>query len=396
MILLLDLDDTLLGNSSDSFMPAYVQALAQRMARFVEPEKMIKYLMLGTQQMMLNLQPDRTLAQAFDSVFYPGLGLQRADVQPVIDAFYAEDFPKLRPLTEFRPQAVELVEEALRRGYKVAIATNPLFPRTAILQRVSWAGLTLEKYLLALVPDFETFHFAKPTPHYYAEFLGRLGWPEEPLVMVGDNLEHDILPARRLGLPVFWTPNQPAAWSENGEPPPQGSLADILPWLDATPAEQLMPDLGSPQAMLAILRTTPAVLLNTCRGKQPSELAQRPAEGEWSPGEVLCHLRDVALEVFLPRLQRLIREDNPFLSGKDTDLWAEERRYCEQDGLQALQDFLHARLEQLDLLEKLTLDDWSRSARHAIFGPTRLHELVNITAGHDRLHIRQVYRAMGL
>ena len=31
---------------------------------------------------MANLQPDLTLEQVFDSVFFPGLGLQRADVQP--------------------------------------------------------------------------------------------------------------------------------------------------------------------------------------------------------------------------------------------------------------------------------------------------------------------------
>jgi HAD superfamily hydrolase (TIGR01549 family) len=396
VILLLDLDDTLLGNSMDAFLPGYLQGLAKRMARFAEPDKMVKFLMAGTRQMMANLQPDLTLAQVFDSVFYPGLGLQRVDVQPTIDVFYAQDFPGLRSLTEFRPQAIELVKGALARGYRVAIATNPLFPRTAILQRVAWAGISPEKYPIALIPDYESFHFAKPNVHYYAEFLGQLGWPEEPVVMVGDDLENDILPARRLGLPVFWVNNPSAEWNGPGEPPARGGLADILPWLDVTPAEQLMPDYSSPTAMLTILRTTPAVLLHACLGKTASELSVRPAEGEWSPGEVLCHLRDVEREVFLPRLQKVTQEDNPFLSGRDTDQWAEERRYIEQDGLQALQDFTQTRMEQLALLEELKPEEWSRSARHAIFGPTRLHELVNITAGHDRLHIRQVYRSLGL
>jgi len=378
----------------NAFLPGYLQGLAKRMVRFAEPEKLVKCLMAGTRQMIDNLEPDQTLEQVFDSVFYPSLGIKRVDVQETLDAFYEEDFPKLRATTEFRPQAVELVEGALERGYKVAIATNPLFPRTAILQRLSWAGFSLEQYPIALVPDFETFHFSKPTPHYYAEFLARLGWPEEPVVMVGDDLENDILPARQLGLPVFWTPNQATTWNGPGDPPAQGELTDLLTWLDSTPAEQLMPDYTSPAAILAILRTTPAALLHACRGKQASDLSVRPAESEWSPGEVLCHLRDVEREVFLPRLQRVTREENPFLSGRDTDRWAEERRYVEQDGLQAVQDFTQTRKEQLALLEGLKPEEWSLSARHAIFGPTRLHELVNITAGHDRLHIRQVYRAL--
>jgi len=167
-----------------------------------------------------------------------------------------------------------------------------------------------------------------------------------------------------------------------------------LPWLDATSPEQLMPDYTSLEAMPVILRTTPAVLRHLCLGKQPAELAVRPAAGEWSPGEVLCHLRDVEREVFLPRMQKVTREDNPFLSGRDTDRWAEERRYREQDSLQALDSFTQARLEQLALVEGLKPEQWSLTARHAIFGPTRLHELVNINAGHDRLHIRQVYLAL--
>lgn len=394
MILLLDLDDTLLGNPMDAFLPAYLQGLAKRLTPYVDPEKLVKSLMLGTRQMMVNLQPDLTLEQVFDSIFYPSLGVTRAEIQQTLDAFYTEDFPKLQATTEFRPQAVELMEGAIARGYKVAIATNPMFPRTAILQRVAWAGISIDRQPIELIPDFETFHFSKPNTHYYAEFLARLGWPEEPVVMVGDDLENDILPALRLGLSVFWTPNQATKWDLPGEPPVQGSLSDLLPWLDKTPTEQLMPDYTSPAAMLAILRTTPAVLQTACRGKQSQDLSVRPSEGEWSPGEVLCHLRDVDREVFLLRLKRVTQEENPFLSGRDTDRWAEERQYIKQDGLQALQEFTRTRIEQLEILEGLKPEQWSLSARHAIFGPTQLHELVNITAGHDRLHIRQFYRAL--
>ena len=394
MLLLLDLDDTLLGNPMDGFLPGYLQGLSARMAPYASPEKMVKSLMAGTRQMMSNQDPELTLEQVFDRVFYQSLGLQRVDVQSTLDAFYAEDFPKLKALTQFRPQAVELVEGALRRGYKVAIATNPLFPRTAILQRLAWAGFTLEQYPIVLVPDFEAFHFAKPSPLYYAEFLAHLGWPEEPVLMVGDDLENDINPARQLGLPVFWVPNQPVAWNEPGEPPAHGALEDVLSWLDATPSEKLKPDYTSTTAMQSILRTTPAVLAFIVRQLDMTRLAERPAPGEWSIVEVLCHMRDVEREVFLPRLQKVLQENNPFLSGQDTDRWAELREYIRQDAQLALKDFTRARLEQLALLENLSSGDWKRSARHAIFGPSRLDELVNISAGHDRLHLQQVNRML--
>jgi hypothetical protein len=88
----------------------------------------------------------------------------------------------------------------------------------------------------------------------------------------------------------------------------------------------------------------------------------------------------------------VMESDNPFIPGQDTDPWAEERRYRQQDGKQAYHQFLAARLNILHILESLEPEGWQKPVRHAIFGPTRLSELVNIITAHDRLHLQQVYR----
>ena len=105
-------------------------------------------------------------------------------------------------------------------------------------------------------------------------------------------------------------------------------------------------------------------------------------------------LRDVEREINLPRLQDIIRGENPFIPGIDSDAWAAERGYKTQDGQKALVDFLAARIETLALLDALVADDWQLPARHAIFGPTQLSELAGFMARHDRLHIRQVYETI--
>jgi FMN phosphatase YigB (HAD superfamily) len=393
-LLLFDLDDTLLGNEMNTFVPAYVQALAKRMAPVVDPQVLIKTLMSATQRMVENQSPDQTLEQKFDNAFYPSLGLVRRDVQAIIDQFYIEDFPKLQGLTRLKPDAVSVVTKLLDRGDQAAIATNPLFPRTAILQRLSWAGLPADRVSFALIPSYETFHFAKPNPAYFAEFLGQLGWPKIPVIMVGNDIESDIVAARQLGLPVFWMTNDGAsAWTGQGGIPPHGNFSDLIPWLDSSSAETLPTNFTSPGALLAVLRATPATLATLCR-QRITGLEQRPATNEWSPGEVLCHLRDVDTEVNLPRLHKVIHERNPFLPGQDTDPWANIRDYLHQDGMQALKEFTASRQELLGLLEKLKPSEWDHRARHAIFGPMRLRELVNIIAGHDILHIQQVYKAL--
>ncbi len=393
-LLLFDLDDTLLGNEMNNFVPAYVQALAKRMQKVANPGVLIKTLMSATRQMVEDARPDKTLEEKFDAAFYHPLGLVRREVQGIIDAFYAEDFPKLRGLTQLRPQAVEVVLNLLERGDQAAVATNPLFPRSAILQRLNWAGLPADKIPFTLIPSYETFHFAKPNPAYFAEFLAQLGWPKLPIIMVGNDVDSDIKAAGVLGLPVFWITNDGAStWSEYSEIPPHGSITDLIPWMDTASIKPLPANFSTHAALMAVLRSTPAALSTLCvRGSVV--LSQRPAPGEWSPAEVLCHLRDVDAEVNLPRLQKIINERNPFLSGQDTDPWAETRQYHLQDGLQALNDFTKVRMELLTILENLPPEDWNRQARHAIFGPMNLRELVNIIAGHDILHVQQVRRAL--
>jgi FMN phosphatase YigB (HAD superfamily) len=392
LTLLLDLDGTLLGNEMDTFLPAYLQALSGHLSGIVEPNRMIATLLAATRRMVENQDPDCTLQEVFDDAFYPALGVEKAELRPAIDAFYERIFPTLRALTQFRPEAVELVDAALDRGYQIAIATNPLFPRSACLQRVAWAGFDPQVYPFTLISTCENFHFAKPRSAYYAEIMASLGWPEGPVLMVGDDLERDIEPAVQMGIKSFWITTQANVPDGYDDPSGYGSLADLLPWLDALPAGALQPDARLPGALLATLSATPAALDSLCRKLTPDAWRRRPADGQWCPTEVICHMRDVEREVNLPRIKTILGESNPFIPGKDTDPWAEQRQYIQQDGTRAFQSFISTRWELLNLLRNNPPEAWKRTARHAILGPTDLTELVGIIAEHDRLHIRQVQK----
>ena len=393
--LLLDLDNTLLGNEMDAFIPAYLQALARCMSPYADPRLLAKTLMTATSLMVQNQLPNLTLMEVFDAAFYPALHLNKADVQTTIDGFYAQDFPRLRNLTTQKPEAVRLVKQALESGYQVGVATNPLFPLAAIQQRLAWAGLPANQNNFSLIPSYSSFHFAKPNPAYFAEFLAQMGWPEGPIVMVGDEADMDIIGARQLGIAAFWIPALPdASWSGPGAEPPRGRLEDVLTWLESAPSESLKPDFNSPQALLAILCSTPAALKTLCGSYITPNWTQRPKAGEWSLTEVVCHLRDVETEVFAPRFIKVINEENPFLIGIDSDSWAVQRNYIQQDGLKALLAFVSKRIELLSLLSALPSESWFRPARHAFFGPTNLQELASFVADHDRLHIQQIHRLL--
>jgi FMN phosphatase YigB (HAD superfamily) len=86
----------------------------------------------------------------------------------------------------------------------VAIATNPLFPRSPIEQRLEWANIPVTEFDYALVTTYENMHATKANPAYYQEIVARLGNEAKECLMVGDDWERDMMPAATAGLPIYW------------------------------------------------------------------------------------------------------------------------------------------------------------------------------------------------
>jgi FMN phosphatase YigB (HAD superfamily) len=403
--LLFDLDDTLLGNDMGTFLPAYFERLSHYFAEAAGSERLIQELLSATQAMAGNTDPERRLIDVFSDCFSQGTGWARADWQPRLDQFYAGRYRELAAVTTPRPEARQVIDWAFSKGYQVAIATSPLFPLSAVHERLRWAGL--DGFPFALVTSVETSHFAKPLPEFYAEVLGRLGRRPDQALMIGNDWDNDIVPAAALGMKTYWvTPGGAAA------NPPQGRSIERpyhavdrgLDWVEARPVGQgPLPGIGAVLAQLPdepALRHGPglpflltgnlAALLGDLADWPPERWPRRPGETDWSLTEIVCHLRDVEQEVNLPRLHGFVEQDNPFVAGADTDPWATERDYQSQDGPAALGAFATARKASARFLRAQPPSIWTRTARHAIFGPTQLVEIVGWILEHDLIHLEQV------
>jgi hypothetical protein len=110
--------------------------------------------------------------------------------------------------------------------------------------------------------------------------------------------------------------------------------------------------------------------------------------------ELACHLRDAEREIHQMQIRLFEEQADPFIPRPDAGVWARQREYRAENGLMALREFTAARLDTLALLHGLPAEDWSRGARHAIFGPTNFLEVVGFMVEHDRLHIQQAWKAL--
>jgi FMN phosphatase YigB (HAD superfamily) len=390
LTLLLDLDDTLLQTNLNVFVPAYFQALGNHLSTRVAPEITMRSLMHGLKIMYAHDDPTQTLMDAFDAVFYPGVGISKRDLNATIDDFYDHVFPTLVDHTQRIDDAAALIDWVLSCGFRVAIATDPLFPRKATYHRLRWAGIDPER--VELVSTYEHFHITKTFPAYYAEVLGRLGWPEGPTLVVGNDTERDLLPAHRLGLATYFIDGE--SGSGPGFEAGRGKLADLRPWLESVNWSTLEPSFKSRDAILAILLSTPAVLQGLTSSLSEDAWRREPTREDWAINEIVCHLRDTEREIHQLQLNLLLERDGAFIPRPETGIWANERQYLNVKGTEALAQFTSARIKILQTLKEQNDEMWSRRARHAIFGPTDFLEVISFIADHDRLHIQQAWKTL--
>ncbi len=390
--LLIDLDDTLLINPLESFMPAYITLLSTKLSPHVAPEKMVPQLLAATDCMIKTPSTTKTLEQIFDENFYPVLGLEKSSIEPLINDFYQNEFNQLQSVTALRPEAVKLIDFAVSKNYTIVVATNPLFPQTAMRSRLNWAGFSGNNFPFEFVTSYELMHFSKPKPAYYAEILGRLGWPRGPICMVGNSLKEDILPSALLGIPGFWVDGKIEKLDvAQRNQISLGPLEEVIPWLEKLPDPDGQINLRDVQGVLGTLRSTPFVLQYLTENLQDADWKKKTSAQDLSLLELVSHLLDVEVEINAPRIETVLSEDDPFIAGIDSDPWIVERQYQTTRTPQVINDFMTQRLSSVERLASLSNDEWSRPAHHSFFGPTNLLELVRFIALHDIDHIRHVY-----
>ncbi len=204
--ILFDLDGTLLPMDQEAFAKAYFSGISQKAApRGYEPAELIRTIWAGTAKMAANTGRDADgTPLSNEAVFWRHFaavyGEEALRDTDVFDAYYEEDFDKIRSVCGFQPEAAPLVHALRARGLRVVLATNPIFPRAATARRIRWAGLAPEDF--ALCTTYEASLHSKPNPDYYCDILRELGVPAEECVMVGNDVAEDMV-AEALGMRVF-------------------------------------------------------------------------------------------------------------------------------------------------------------------------------------------------
>jgi hypothetical protein len=142
-------------------------------------------------------------------------------------------------------------------------------------------------------------------------------------------------------------------------------------------------------ALLEFLIETPNKLRNFTAGLSSTELRVNSPD-EFSALENICHLRDLELLGYTPRIRRILAEPRPALADFDGARVAAESNYNSEQPDAALLAFETARRENVEILQTLTDEQLNREGTLEGVGSVTLRRLVELMREHDEGHLEDL------
>ena len=229
-VILFDLDGTLLPMDQEAFVRDYFGRLAKKIAPIgYSPDTLFANLWKGVGAMVMN--DGSTLNEkVFWKVFENIYGEKVYGDIAVFDEFYRTDFQNTAKVCGFNPKAKECIDWVKSKGYRVVLATNPIFPAVATESRMRWAGLAPEDF--EYYTTYENSSYGKPNLKYYEEILEKIGVKAEECMMVGNDVTEDMV-TEKLGMKVFlMTECLINKHNEDIEKYPHGDFDDLMKYIE--------------------------------------------------------------------------------------------------------------------------------------------------------------------
>jgi HAD superfamily hydrolase (TIGR01549 family) len=196
---LFDLDGTLLPMKHQEFIDSYFYELGNYFSDRIDSDLLLKYVWKSTKSIIMNTDyvlNEEVFWESFNGLVGKEYGIDRE----TFNKFYETGFKNVQKSTRKSEKIIEIVDLLKENGYDIVIATNPLFPENAVLERIKWAGLDYRDF--KLITHLENSHYCKPQIYYYKEIVDKLGLDTSQCMMVGNDVTEDLV-AGKLGIKTW-------------------------------------------------------------------------------------------------------------------------------------------------------------------------------------------------
>jgi uncharacterized damage-inducible protein DinB len=140
---------------------------------------------------------------------------------------------------------------------------------------------------------------------------------------------------------------------------------------------------------LKIQKSTAKRLQKLIKPLSKKQLKRRPGPGQWSIAEILAHLSDAEV-VGSWRMRLILGSSGLPVQAYDQEVWAKTFNYADRDPKESLKVFRVLRENNLAMLKRVPSQLWENHGMHAERGKETISRIVEMFAGHDLNHLRQV------
>ena len=202
--ILFDLDGTLLPMDQGLFVRSYVKRMASYMAMHGYDRKEFTQAIIKSTGKMIHNDGSCTNEDVFWTHFCEVFGETVLKDKPLFEEFYRTEFQNVAEDCGHTPEAGKLIQLLKAEGFRLVLATNPIFPAIATESRMRWAGVDPSDF--EFYTTYENSSFCKPNLKYYQGVLDSIGCQAEECVMVGNDIRDDMV-AEALGIKGFLLTN---------------------------------------------------------------------------------------------------------------------------------------------------------------------------------------------
>ena len=144
---------------------------------------------------------------------------------------------------------------------------------------------------------------------------------------------------------------------------------------------------------LAVLKSTPKRIKKLITSATKKSLHKRPEPNKWSVAEIVAHLAETEL-VLGWRYRSIVEKNGVVLQPFEQDDWAKNSRYEKSDIKEMLEMYAVVRKANLNFLNGLSKEQWENFGMHQERGKETIRHIVNLEAGHDINHLKQIEKIL--
>lgn len=146
--------------------------------------------------------------------------------------------------------------------------------------------------------------------------------------------------------------------------------------------------------LLEKYRTGHRAVVDAVANMREEELDRSGSKDDWTPRQIVHHIADSEMTSAI-RLRTLVAEDNPTIVGYDEKVFAETltRDRPIEPSLEAVR---WARESTLQILERLSEDEWKKAGTHTELGPYSVERWLEVYANHCHDHASQIKKTRGI